>query len=143
MMSLQCSIIQIKCFDLSFDMSVSFLPSQVRKPLNQAKHSLNVVACLCMSVRFCVCGLHAVQACVRTVVVPPSENRWIFFFFFFFLNILLHTLPLTLQGGSITAHNKHPVFGSKAQEVSVYCYWACVSHWITGGWDEPKRGMWA
>lgn len=27
----------------------------------------------------CVCGLHAcVHACVQTVMIPPSENRWVF-----------------------------------------------------------------
>lgn len=57
--------------------------------------------------------------------------------------VLLHTLPLTLQGGSITARNKHPVFGSQAQEVNVYCYWAGVSYWITWGRHRPKWGMWA
>lgn len=61
---------------------------------------------------------------------PLSKNRWRFFFL---SRVLLHTLPLTLQGGSITAHNKHPVFGSQTQEVSVYCYWACTSQWIRGG----------
>lgn len=66
------------------------------------------------------------------------------FFYFppFVSNVLLHTLALTLQGGSITAHNKHPVFGSKAQEVSVYCYWACVSHWIMKGrWGVGQAKM--
>lgn len=47
------------------------------------------------------------------------------------LIVLLHTLPLTLQGGSITAHNKHPVFGRKSQEVNVY-YWT----FIRGGWTS-------
>lgn len=85
MVSLHCSITQIKCFDLSFDMCIShllfFVLSDQKTALNQAKHALNVAVCLCMSVRFCVYGLHAsVQACVRTVAVPPSENRWVIFF---------------------------------------------------------------
>lgn len=57
-----------------------------------------------------------------------------------FAAFLPHTLPLTLPGGSITAHNKHPVFGSEAQEVSVYCCSACVSgppHHV----GKPKAGM--
>lgn len=45
-----------------------------------------------------------------------------------FLFVFLHTLPLTLQGGSITAHNKHPVFGRKSQEVNVYC-WTFLEVW--------------
>lgn len=66
---------------------------------------------LCVSVSFCVCGLHAsVHACVQTVMVAPSENRWVF------LSILLHTLPLTLQGRSITAHNKHPVLAVRPRK---------------------------
>lgn len=51
----------------------------------------------------------------------PNENRC----FGGVLIVLLHTLPLTLQGGSITAHNKHPVFGRKSQEVNVY-YWTFI-----------------
>lgn len=62
--------------------------------------------------------------------VCPSENRWVF-------SIFLNTLPLTLQGGSITTCSKHPVFGTQAQEVSVYCYWACVS--LDHGGASPKE----
>lgn len=93
---------------------------------------------LCMLVGTCACGLHvSIQTCVRNIMVPPGENRWSF------LSVLLHTLPLTLQGGSITARNKHPFFGRKAQEMHVYCCWGCLSHWFVWGWDKPKPGMWA
>lgn len=109
-----------------------FCPLRPENAINQTKQASHVNVCVgisnmlaygsCIPVCICVRGLHAcVHASVQTVMVPPSENRWVFC-------VLLHTLPLTLQGRSITARNKHPVFGSQAQEVSVYCYWACVSY---------------
>lgn len=59
-----------------------------------------------------ICNLHAsLQVCKWTAPSgwgkKTTKNSSCFFLF---LSILLSTLPLTLQGGSITARNKHPVF---------------------------------
>lgn len=93
MVSLQRSNVpQINTFNLSFDIFVSFvvLSDQKKALIKQNRfymsachdlcgHQQYVGICLYMSVGICVCGLHAsVRACVQTVMVPPSENRWVF-----------------------------------------------------------------